>query len=295
MKRKNRLAEQLCAYARLVPTLTKYAGCTAIEAYERQARELAEVAARHLSLAEESGSAGGEMYRTAHADAARKAQMCQLLSEGCEIGTAVSSVLSPRAASPQSASSAQEKQGRAPKRIKANQPRRDGEFWLKAAEDLERGIAYKTKNPFPGKKLTPARRRDWQFRLDNAYEDMQWQGALRNLAEAATAGTLPEVLYGLTNATQVRNLMRHTQGGYQEQHGGPFMLGPTIRTVEQLREAASIIKSYVTHPPKLYVPETGDTPVREPPHERSIFSEAQSAEQASSSAPTNQNLLPLAA
>jgi hypothetical protein len=235
-------ADLLRAYAAFVPTLARYADATAAEAFDRQARELDSLVLRHAELAGAAADgATAEMHRRAGADAALKARLCRLLAGGSELESAITVATGAGA-------------GVAGQ---LKRPRRDASFWRAAAADLGRSISYKTKNPYPGRRLTAARRRDWQFRLDQAHEDLCWQGTLDRLAASAEAGALPAILFGLTNANQIRNLMRYAPSGYQDATG-PHNMGPTIRTVEQLREAAAALKPFVFDAPKLYVPVAGD-------------------------------------
>lgn len=253
-------AARLRGYAAFVPTLARYQQLTPVAAYARQAEELATLVARHAELAARGDAADAEMHRRAGADAARKARLCQLLAAGQDVERAVAETLTEgKGETRAGAGTVAPPTSAQPKR-----PRRDAAFWRAAAADLQRTIDYKTKNPYPGRRLTPARRRDWQCRLDQAHEDACWQGTLARLAAAVAADTLPAILYGLTNALQVRTLLRYVPGSYYDT-SGPHNLGPTIKTIEQLRAAAAAVNIYVCAAPKLYVPDAGDVPTTTPP------------------------------
>ncbi|HEX8556714.1 MAG TPA: hypothetical protein VF668_01355 [Pyrinomonadaceae bacterium] len=129
------------------------------------------------------------------------------------------------------------------------EPKRVVAYWKEKVAEVTRQAVIRSRYPFGDKKLTPARRRDWEYLLKSASEDYAWAGTLANLAVMAERGELPPVLYGLTNHLQVRQLMNAAEGS----HFPKDKLGQTIKSDEEIAAAAEVIRSLMFAAPELTV------------------------------------------
>ncbi len=118
-------------------------------------------------------------------------------------------------------------------------PKRDADFWEhKAGEKLR--VAERDLRPYEAARINKANLAEYDYRVQRGLEHQQWAAVLSALAEKVRSGQLPPVLYGLTNDIQVRTLMQWNEKDNWRQE--PRNMGPTIKTPEQLKEAASEVQ-----------------------------------------------------
>jgi hypothetical protein len=121
--------------------------------------------------------------------------------------------------------------------------KRDHVHWLTKANAMLALSAERRKNPAEGKKLTPARRRDWQYRLDDATGKRRLGLTMEKIAEAVGAAKLPGRLCGLTNEYQVRTIMNCVvEGRTMPRDGMPQNMGPTIKSRGDFEEAVEALR-----------------------------------------------------
>lgn len=116
--------------------------------------------------------------------------------------------------------------------------KRDAEFWrAKAAEKLR--VAERDLRPFNAR-LNKSNLAEYDYRIRRGLEQTQWAEVLNTLARMCENNSLPPVLDGLTNDLQVRTLINWKPGNPYASE--PRNMGPTIKTPEQLQEAAQEIQ-----------------------------------------------------
>ncbi|MCA1615026.1 MAG: hypothetical protein LC795_15515 [Acidobacteria bacterium] len=128
-------------------------------------------------------------------------------------------------------------------RVKAGGPKLDAQSWRDKSAALTHSIAERLR-PYdtPGRK-TLRKIEEYESRVRDALEKQQWQATMVNIADAISEGTLPAILFGLSNEYQVRRLLDRDEG---EPHPWDTSnMGQTIKTVADFKAAREALKPLI--------------------------------------------------